>query len=225
MPEVMIEAENLCREYRRGEEIIRAVAGVSFRLERGDFAAFVGPSGAGKTTLLQMMGAMDRPTSGTLRIAGEEIGVLGDAGLTRLRRNHIGFVFQHFGLVPTLSVEENITLPLLFSGRRGGCNVEALLERVGLAGRRRHRPSQLSGGEMQRAAIARALVNSPEILLADEPTGNLDSATGGRIVELLQALNRDGLTVGVVTHNAALAEAAARVITLRDGRIVEDTGV
>ncbi|HET6385638.1 MAG TPA: ABC transporter ATP-binding protein [Armatimonadota bacterium] len=216
----MIEARNLKKLYRRGAEEVRAVDGVSFEIDDGEFVAVVGPSGAGKTTLLQLMGAMDKPTSGTLRVAGHELSGLSDGQLTRLRRESLGFVFQQFGLLPTLSVEENVALPALFGGRRDRRRVDELLERVGLAHRRRHRPGELSGGEMQRAAIARALYNSPRMILADEPTGNLDSATSARIFDLLWDLHRGGLTVVVVTHNEALADAAERRLMIRDGLIV-----
>ena len=218
----MIRAEGVTKVYRRGVEEVRAVDGVSCTVENGEFVAIVGPSGAGKTTLLQLIGAMDAPTSGQLWVAGQEITNLGDAGLTRLRRDRIGFVFQHFGLLPTLSVAENIALPSLLSRRRMGPRVDFLLDKVGLTHRRRHRPGQLSGGEMQRVAIARALINSPSLLLADEPTGNLDTATSRTILTLLQDLHREGLTVVVITHNEMLAETAQRRLTLADGKLVSD---
>jgi putative ABC transport system ATP-binding protein len=219
---VVIEGRDLVKVYRRGVEEVRAVDGISFTVREGEFVAVVGPSGAGKTTLLQLIGAMDVPTSGSLRLMGRELRGLPDRELTRLRRDHIGFVFQHFGLLPTLTVAENVALPGSFGGRKKGRQVGELLERVGLAHRKDHRPAQLSGGEMQRVAIARALVNSPQLLLADEPTGNLDSATSGRIVDLLLSLNADGLTVVVVTHNEALAASAQRSLCLRDGRVEEE---
>jgi putative ABC transport system ATP-binding protein len=219
----LIEARELTKVYRRGAEVVRAVDGVSFTVARGEFVAIVGPSGAGKTTLLQMAGAMDTPTSGTLLLAGRDVSGLGDGDLTRLRREHIGFVFQHFGLLPTLTVEENVALPALFSRRKVGARVRELLEQVGLAHRRGHRATELSGGEMQRVAIARALIHSPDLLLADEPTGNLDSLTSEAILNLLRRLRQEGgLTVVVVTHNEALARAADRRIALRDGRIAAD---
>ena len=221
----MIKARKLTKVYRRGTEEIRAVREVSFDVERGEFVAVVGPSGSGKSTLLQMLGGMDTPTSGSLRVAGQEIGALSDAALTRLRRDHIGFVFQHFGLLPTLSVAENIALPAVPGRRETRTEVDSLLEKVGLAHRRRHRPNELSGGEMQRVAIARALINHPQLLLADEPTGNLDSATSQSILSLLRDLRHEGLTIVVVTHNDALAQAAERCVVLRDGRIVTNLGV
>lgn len=219
----MIVAENLTKVYRRGGEEVRAVDGVSFTIETGAFVALVGPSGAGKTTLLQLLGGMDTPTSGTLMVDNQDLTRLSDRGLTRLRGERLGFVFQHFGLLPTLTVEENITLPSLLSGkRRDAIPVEALLERVGLAHRKRHTPSQLSGGEMQRVAIARALANQPKLLLADEPTGNLDAKTGASILELFSELHSTGLTIVVVTHNPDVAAATERTLTLRDGKLVTE---
>ena len=222
----LIVAENVSRTYRRGAEEVRALDGVTFTLDDGEFAAIVGPSGAGKSTLLQLLGGMDRPTGGRLTVAGKDLATLGDADLTRLRRDEIGFVFQHFGLLPVLTVAENIALPMSLGNPFGGPpkggagRVNELLERVGLAHRRNHRPSELSGGEMQRVAIARALVNKPRILLADEPTGNLDSATSAGILDLLTGLNREeGVTLIIVTHNDALAQSARRRIILRDGKI------
>jgi putative ABC transport system ATP-binding protein len=216
----VVHAEDLKKIYSRGAEEVRALDGVSFRIDKGEFVSIVGPSGSGKTTLLQLIGGMDRPTSGRLVIAGQEMGNLNDAGLTRLRRDHVGFVFQHFGLLPTLTVAENVAIPSLFKRRDARKQVDELLERVGLTQRRNHRPNQLSGGEMQRVAIARALINDPSLLLADEPTGNLDSATSERILALLHELHQGGLTVVVVTHNEALAHAAQRSIVLNDGVIV-----
>lgn len=213
-------AEDLTKFYRRGAEEVRALNGVSFQVERAEFVAITGQSGAGKTTLLQLIGGMDTPTSGRLVVAGQDMANLSDAELTRMRRGHIGFVFQHFSLLPTLSVAENVALPALFSGKQVRTRVDELLEKVGLTQRRNHRPGQLSGGEMQRAAIARALINSPDLLLADEPTGNLDSATSERVIGLLGRLHMDGLTVVVVTHNDLLAGAAERRIQIADGRIV-----
>jgi putative ABC transport system ATP-binding protein len=218
----VLEARDITKVYRRGVEEVRAVDGVSFTVERGEFVAIVGPSGAGKTTLLQLIGAMDVPTSGSLCLMGSELQRLPDGELTRLRRDHIGFVFQHFSLLPTLSVAENVGLPASFRSGQPVRPVSELLERVGMSHRSSHRPAQLSGGEMHRTAIARALVNDPKLLLADEPTGNLDSATSERILDLFQTLNREGLTIVVVTHNATLAGNACRRIILRDGRIAPD---
>jgi ABC-type lipoprotein export system ATPase subunit len=216
----VVEAIDLSRTYRRGTELVHALRSVRFTLSRGEMVAVVGPSGAGKTTLLNLLGCLDVATSGSLKIAGREVASLNDGELTRLRRDELGFVFQHFGLVPTLTVAENIALPCLFSRRKSQQRVEELLQKVGLTGRRSHRPNQLSGGEMQRTAIARALVNEPKILLADEPTGNLDSATGDAIAALFRQLASDGLTVVVVTHNMALAESTDRTLALRDGTLI-----
>ena len=218
----VISAAALTKSYRRGHETVHALNEVSFQIGRGEFVAITGPSGAGKTTLLNLIGCMDTPTGGTLQICGQEVQRLKERERTRLRREQIGFVFQHFGLIPTLTVAENIALPRLFAGRNGEGRIEELLARVGLTHRRTHRPHELSGGEMQRAAIARALVNEPALLLADEPTGNLDSATGDSIIALFQKLNSEGLTIAVVTHNATMAVAAQRQIALRDGRIIPD---
>jgi putative ABC transport system ATP-binding protein len=216
---LLVQAEALTKLYRRAAEEVRALSEVSFAIHPGDFVAVVGPSGAGKTTLLNLLGCMDAPTSGRLWLEGQEVRCSSERERTRLRRDRLGFVFQHFGLVPTLTVAENIALPLLFAGRRPSHRVDQLMERLGLAHRRRHRPHQLSGGEMQRVAIARALVNEPALLLADEPTGNLDSATGDAVIRLLRELNADGLTVVVVTHNPELASAARRQLRLVDGRL------
>jgi ABC-type lipoprotein export system ATPase subunit len=221
----LVIAEGLTKIYRRGAETVRALDGVSFELAVGEFAAVVGPSGAGKTTLLHMLGCMDRPTSGGLLLDGCPVDRMSEAELTRTRQQRIGFVFQHFGLMPTLTVAENVGLPNMLAARplpRSAVRerADALLERVGLLRRREHRPHQLSGGEMQRVAIARALMNSPRLLLADEPTGNLDSGTAAGVVSLLRDLHRDGLTVVVVTHNEALADVADRRLAMADGRLL-----
>lgn len=220
---VLIRAVGLSKHYTRGVETVRALDGVTFAIAEREFCAIVGPSGAGKTTLLHLLGCMDIPTSGELTIGDQRVHNLSDGALTRLRRESVGFVFQHFGLLPTLTVAENVVLPTLFSRRKAKARAEELLERVGLSHRRNHRPHELSGGEMQRVAIARALVNSPRLLLADEPTGNLDSANGDAIIDLFHSLNQDGLTVIVVTHNDTLARAAHRQLTLRDGKLALDT--
>lgn len=216
---VLILAEGLSRVYRRGSETVAALDGVSFEIQRGEFVAITGPSGSGKTTLLNLLGAMDAPTGGRLLLDGHDVASLTESGRTRLRREEVGFVFQHFGLVPTLTVAENVALPAFFAKRSEAGRVTELLETVGLGHRRNHYPAELSGGEMQRTAIARALVNRPPLLLADEPTGNLDSVTGQSILELLYRLNAGGLTVVVVTHNDTLSSAATRRLDLRDGRL------
>ncbi len=220
---ILIAADRLTKTYRRGAETIRALDDVTFALREGEFAAIVGPSGAGKTTLLHLLGCMDAPTSGDLALGGRPTRGLSDAALTRLRRETVGFVFQHFGLLPTLTVLENVALPALFARRNAASRARELLARVGLERRAEHRPHELSGGEMQRVAIARALINRPRLLLADEPTGNLDSVNGAAIVELFHALNREGLTVVVVTHNPTLAQAARRQLALCDGKLASDT--
>jgi putative ABC transport system ATP-binding protein len=217
---VVISAAGLTKIYPRGREQVRALEDVSFSVHRGEFVAIVGPSGAGKTTLLNLVGCMDAPTSGTLRFLEKPIQDLNESERTRLRREQVGFVFQHFGLLPTLTVAENIALPAFFAGKRVGERLNQLLAKVNLTHRRDHRPHELSGGEMQRVAIARALINYPELLLADEPTGNLDSATGQTIIDLFKQLNREGLTIIAVTHNEALGRAADRRFELKDGRLV-----
>lgn len=220
---IVIDAFGLGKQYRRGVETIHALSNVSFQVLEGEFAAIIGPSGAGKTTLLHLLGAMDTPTAGTLLLDGQNVKGLADHALTRLRRETVGFVFQHFGLLPTLTALENVMLPLLFSRQQGRVRGLELLDRVGMAHRHGHRPHELSGGEMQRVAIARALINSPRLLLADEPTGNLDSASGAAIISLFTQLNREGLTVLVVTHNSTLANVARRQLTLQDGQLVADS--
>ncbi len=217
--ESIIAAEQLTKLYPRGRETVHALDGVSFEVERGEFVAITGPSGAGKTTLLNLIGCMDTPTSGALKLCGRAVGQLGERERTEFRRSQLGFVFQHFGLMPTLTVAENVALPAMFARRPDAARVTQLLERVGLGHRRDHRPHELSGGEMQRVAIARALVNGPEFLLADEPTGNLDQDSGEAIIALFRKLNDGGLTIVVVTHNAAMAAAAQRRIALAHGRI------
>jgi putative ABC transport system ATP-binding protein len=216
----VIELGDVRKTYRRGGELVVAVDGVTMVVDEGDFVAIVGPSGSGKTTLLNLIGCVDTPDSGTVRIDGAPVAGLGERELTKIRARKIGFVFQQFFLLPTLTVEENVLLPALFAGNRDGEKRTAeLLERVQLAGRGQHLPSELSGGEMQRAAIARALVNGPRILLADEPTGNLDSANAHAVMDLFSELNAVGLTVVVVTHNSELARQARRTVRLKDGRV------
>ena len=216
----MIELRDVVKMHRRGAETIRAVDGISLAIREGEFVAIVGPSGSGKTTLLEMIGAVDKPTEGNVSVAGQDLATLSDSGLTRLRRDAIGFVFQQFFLLPTLTATENVELPAMFRGdRRARARARELLDKVGLRGREDHRPSQLSGGQMQRVAIARAWVNQPKILLADEPTGNLDSAAGRDIFELFRELNRGGMTVVVVTHNAEAAASSDRVVHIRDGHL------
>jgi len=222
MKEEVISAKKLTKIYHRGSEEIHALQDVSFTISKGEFAAIVGPSGSGKTTLLNLVGCLDTPTRGSLRLNEVEVSSLKEKDLVKLRRQNIGFVFQQFFLLPTLTVRENIELPLLFSRRNGyKSHVDEIMEVVGLESRAEHLPSQLSGGEMQRVAIGRALVNEPKIILADEPTGNLDSATALKIFKLFQNLNGQGLTLIIVTHNLELAKSAHKTVQLRDGEIVQ----
>lgn len=221
----ILEVRQLEREYAMGAERIAALRGVSFDVDAGDYAAIVGPSGCGKSTLLNLLGVIDRPTSGTVSIAGERVDQLSDARATEFRLRRIGFVFQRFYLMQALTARENVELPLAEAGLKGTARRErarALLDYVGLGAREQHRPSQLSGGEQQRVAIARALANSPKIVLADEPTGELDARTGAEMIGLFERLNADGTTIVVVTHDEDLASAARRVIHMRDGSIVGD---
>lgn len=215
----VIAARALTKIYPRGRDHIRAVDHVEFEIPASEFVAITGPSGAGKTSLLNLLGCLEAPTSGTLHLLDMPVEKISESERTRLRRDRIGFVFQHFGLLPTLTVAENIALPGLFARRPTRARVQKLLERVGLEHRREHRPAELSGGEMQRAAIARALVNRPALLLADEPTGNLDTAMGESIITLFQELNAEGLTVVVVTHNPAVARLACRQLRMADGKL------
>ena len=221
----MLEVRALVREYPMGDERVAALRGVTFDVADGDYAAIVGPSGCGKSTLLNLLGVIDRPTSGTVSIGGERVDQLSDGRATEFRLRRIGFVFQRFYLMQALSARENIELPLAEAGlgkvaRRD--RARALLDYVGLGAREGHRPSQLSGGEQQRVAIARALANSPKIVLADEPTGELDARTGAEMIALFERLNADGTTIVVVTHDEDLARAARRMIHMRDGVIVGD---
>jgi putative ABC transport system ATP-binding protein len=221
-----VETSDLTKVYGGGATEVRALDGVSLRFPGGEFAAIMGPSGSGKSTLLHILGGLDRPASGEVIIGGVELSGLSDRKLTLLRRERMGFVFQFFNLIPTLSAEENILLPALIAGEKAGSHaerIEELLELVGLGGRRDHRPDELSGGEQQRVAIARALLRNPDIVLADEPTGNLDSKTGAGVLELLrESAARYGQTVVMVTHDPRAAANADRVIFLSDGRMVDE---
>ncbi|MCU0599113.1 MAG: ABC transporter ATP-binding protein [Desulfobacterales bacterium] len=222
---VAIKARNLTKKYLRGSEEIYAVNHVSLDIRTGEFVSVVGPSGSGKTTLINILGCLDNPTSGRLSIDGQDIfdegKTLSERQLTRIRRNLFGYIFQKFYLIPTLNVAENIMLPFTFYRKDGaGENVARLLHLLGMEKRKNHLPGQLSGGEMQRVAIARALVNSPRILLADEPTGNLDTVRSDEIGRVLSKLNQEeGLTIILVTHNPKLAQAAHRIIELHDGHV------
>ena len=221
----LVRTEDVRRDYRLGEDVVHAVRGVSLSINAGEWVAIVGPSGCGKSTLLNLLGAIDTPSAGHVFVKGRDVSSLGDREATRFRLLEIGFVFQRFYLVPALTAQENIELPLSEAGigkdeRRK--RATELLTYVGLADRVRHRPAQLSGGEQQRVAIARALANRPAMLLADEPTGELDARTGAEIIALLSRLNGEGTTVVVVTHDEELAAAAQRVVHMRDGVIIDD---
>jgi ABC-type lipoprotein export system ATPase subunit len=215
-------AEGLQKTYTSGEATVTALAGVSLAVEKGDFVALMGPSGCGKSTLLHLCGAMDRASAGTIVLNGRNLATLGDDDLTHVRREQVGFVFQFFNLLPTLTMADNIALPCLLAGMPGAeadARATALAERVGIAHRLGHFPQQVSGGEMQRAAIARALVHRPALLVADEPTGNLDSDNGAKVLALLSELNREmGVTILLATHAAEVAAAATRVLRMRDGK-------
>ena len=221
----LIAARDLKRDYHMGGELVHAVRGVSLDVDDGDYLAVVGPSGCGKSTLLNLLGGIDRPSSGSVEIGGERVDRMRDADATRFRLLRVGFVFQRFYLMPALTALENVELPLAEAkvGRRERVErARELLAYVGLGARLDHRPAQLSGGEQQRVAIARALANKPRLLLADEPTGELDAHTGADMIALLGQVNRDGTTIIVVTHDEDLAGAAKRVVHMRDGVVVDD---
>ncbi|ADU65644.1 ABC transporter related protein [Desulfurispirillum indicum S5] len=216
----MIQLKGIEKSYRRGVENVHALAGIDLEIAAGELIAVVGPSGAGKTTLLHILGCLDLPTKGQMHFDGARVDTMGESQLVALRREKIGFIFQQFYLIPGLSVFDNIALPLLFSRKKADpAVIRELAATVGLGDRINHSPSQLSGGEMQRVAVARALVNNPEIILADEPTGNLDSENSEKIFGLLRSLHERGITVVMITHNDELAQRAQRVIRLRDGKI------
>jgi putative ABC transport system ATP-binding protein len=221
--DIVVRTVNLSRRYEMGDAFVDALRGVDLTITRGEFVALVGPSGSGKSTVLNLIGGLDRPTDGEVWINGTELSASDERTLTRHRRQHVGFVFQSFNLLPRLTAQENVALPLMFSNvpeKEREARARALLARVGLEQRLSHRPTQLSGGEQQRVAIARALVSEPALLLADEPTGNLDTASGAEIMALLKELNQErGLTLLVVTHDAEVAAFADRVVSLRDGRV------
>jgi putative ABC transport system ATP-binding protein len=214
----------LTKQYRMGELIVTALDGVDFSVARGEFVAIMGPSGSGKSTLLHLLGGLDTPTSGEVILAGQALSALDDDAITRFRRQKVGFIFQFYNLLPTLTALENVALPLLIDGQplaRHRQRLDGLLERVNLDDRAHHHPDQLSGGQQQRVAIARAFVNTPEIVLADEPTGNLDSRAGTAILELLRATCRElGATIVMVTHDPRAASYADRTVFLKDGQIV-----
>ena len=217
-------ASDVTRRYGEADTAVDALRGVSLEVTRGQLMAVMGPSGSGKSTLMHIMAALDRPTSGVVTLAGTRLGQLSDADITKLRREHIGFVFQFFNLLPMLTAEENIALPLSLAGTKPDrAEFDELVDKVGLSDRRTHRPSQLSGGQQQRVAIARALVSKPTVVFADEPTGNLDSKTGAEILELMRdSVESYGQTTVMVTHDARVAAIADRILFLADGVIVHD---
>jgi len=219
-----VEAVDLCRRYGEGEAAVDALAGVTVSFPSGRFAAIMGPSGSGKSTLMHLLAGLDRPTSGTVSIAGIQLTDLDDKGLTQLRRDRVGFIFQTFNLVPVLSAEENILLPLAIAGRKPDAEwLDRLIETVGIRDRLKHRPAELSGGQQQRVAVARALISKPSVVFADEPSGNLDSKSSGDVLDLLRhAVDDFGQTVVMVTHDAHAASFADRLLVLADGKIVHD---
>ena len=220
-----IRLENVSRIYTIGESAVKALDDISLSIDEGSFTAITGPSGSGKSTLMALIGCLDIPTSGKIFIAGEDTSGMSDEELADLRNRRIGFVFQHFSLLPKLSAIDNAALPLLYAGiplRKRRERAVEMLDRVGLGDRMQHRPSELSGGQKQRVAIARALINDPAIILADEPTGALDSVTGHEVMDLFHRLNGEGRTVVFVTHDNSLASECSRMVRIRDGRIWDD---
>ena len=225
-PAVLVYARGLRKDYGSGEGLVRALDAVDLDVNRGEAVAVMGPSGCGKSTLLHLIGGLDRPSAGQLSVAGQRVDELSERALAHLRRDEIGFVFQAFQLMDELTAQENVELPVLLAGyspNEARARATALLEQVGLADRARHLPSMLSGGQRQRVAIARALVNHPEIVLADEPTGNLDSASAFDVLSLLGDLHAQGLTLVIVTHDERIATTADRLISMRDGAFVDET--
>ena len=221
----ILEIKNLCKVYGEGETRVDALKNISFDVDQGEFVAVVGPSGSGKSTLLHILGGVDIPTSGVVRIAGTDIGKLDENKLAIFRRRQSGLIYQFYNLIPILNVEENLTLPILLDGKKPDQKLLLdLVEKLGLSERRSHLPNQLSGGQQQRVSIGRALMNHPALLLADEPTGNLDTENSKEIIALLRKFNRENnQTVIIITHDERIALAADRVITIEDGRITRDT--
>lgn len=221
---IAVEGRHIRKYFRLGDAPVKVLEDISLQIVRGEFVSIMGPSGSGKSTLLYILGGLDAPTGGSVLLNGADISNLDDETMSRIRRQNIGFVFQFYNLIPNLSVEENILLPLLLDGKRAADykkDLKRILDLVGLSDRRRHTPKELSGGQQQRTAIARALIGRPEILFADEPTGNLDSRTGAEIMSLLRAVNRDlGQTIIMVTHSPEAAKSSSRIITVQDGRIL-----
>jgi putative ABC transport system ATP-binding protein len=224
--EIVVEARGVTRRYGSGDTAVDALRGIDLAIDRGRLTAVMGPSGSGKSTLMHILAGLDKPTSGDVFIDGTDITKLNDAELTKLRRRHIGFIFQFFNLLPMLNAEENVLLPLTIAGEKPEKTFyEGLLKTIGLDDRRKHRPSELSGGQQQRVAIARALVSRPTVVFADEPTGNLDTTTGGEILDLMRhSVDEYGQTTVIVTHEARAASYADRVLFLADGLIVRDLG-
>jgi putative ABC transport system ATP-binding protein len=221
----MIEFQDLRKVYIMGEEEVAALAGVSLRIDRGEYVAVIGPSGSGKSTLMNILGGLDRPSSGAYRFLGDDVAHFGDNDLADFRNRRIGFIFQSFQLLPRLTALQNVELPMIYAGvptEERRARAGELLERVGLGARKGHRPTQLSGGQQQRVAIARSLANRPDLLLADEPTGALDTHTGDEVLKLFEELNAEGLTLVVVTHDPEVADLAHRRVSFRDGLIVSD---
>jgi putative ABC transport system ATP-binding protein len=227
MSDLVIQIRDLIRTYEMGAETVQALRGVSLEIRRNEYVAIMGPSGSGKSTLMNLIGCLDTPTSGEYWLNGQEVSRMPDDALARVRNREIGFVFQTFNLLPRASALANVELPLVYAGvtaRQRRQRAEAALTRVGLGDRMDHRPNELSGGQRQRVAIARALVNEPAILLADEPTGNLDSTTSEEIMRVFATLHQQGQTIIMVTHESDIAAHAERVVVLRDGRLASDTG-
>jgi putative ABC transport system ATP-binding protein len=225
-PTVLVHARGLRKEYGSGDGLVRAVDAVDLDVNRGETLAIMGPSGCGKSTLLHLIGALDRPSSGALTVAGQRVDQLSERALADLRLREVGFVFQAFHLMDELTAQENVELPALLAGcspSQARARATALLEQVGLADRARYLPSKLSGGQRQRVAIARALANDPQLILADEPTGNLDSTAAFEVLRLLEGLRANGLTLVIVTHDERIATTADRVISMRDGAFVDET--
>jgi putative ABC transport system ATP-binding protein len=223
----VLETEGLTKVYQMGNVEVHALCGVSMQMQRGEFIALMGPSGSGKSTLMHLLGCLDTPTSGRIRLNGQEISALSDHERASIRSRQVGFVFQSFHLLPRLTTLENVLLPLIYQGRLNDIENRAreALDRVGLSGRLSHSPAELSGGEKQRVAIARALVTDPTLLLADEPTGNLDSVTGEEILSLIAGLHADGRTILMVTHSEVAASYAERIIFMRDGQIIKGESI
>ncbi len=223
MNEVIIETKDLCKYYNEGKHNeIRAIEKINIKIKKGNFIALKGPSGSGKSTLLHMIGLLDRPTCGQIFFDGQDVSRLSDDEITRIRREKVGFVFQQFNLIPLLTALENVELPMTLNGIEQDTEkrAEELLKMVGLGHRLHNRPPEMSGGEQQRVAIARALANNPEIILADEPTGNLDTKTGKEIINILKSMDKEGFTLVIITHDPEIARVAEKTISLKDGKII-----